>query len=140
MSKKDFKAIIAVYGTLRKGQSNHYNIKGAKHLGTFQSEPDFIMRAIGGLSYPGIKRKGHTSVTFEVYEINNKDMLEAVDSLEGFVSDGYQHNHYNRFDIETPWGKAIAYEYNRKFSTRHELIDNGDWVDFHSSRKIKNYA
>lgn len=129
---------VAVYGTLRKGQSNSARLINAKYKGTFESNPEFTMKSIGD-SFPGIKVGGNTSVVFEVYDVT-KEERESLDQLEGWIGHNIPSNHYNRKIIHTPWGRALTYTYNHDFKSKNTSILSGDWVEYKQQLKIKQYA
>lgn len=130
---------VAVYGTLRKEGSNHPLLATGQYRGSFYSEPIYAMKSLSGNHYPGIKEGGKTSVLFEVYRIEKKD-LEALDNLEGYYGKDSKHNLYNRKIIDTPYGKAIIYLYNNDFNIANPLITTGDWIEFKKNLILKQYA
>ena len=128
---------VAVYGSLRRRQSNSIILKEANYLGSFDSEPDYDMYSVNDM-FPAIKEGGYTSVKMEVFEAN-RDILKRLDGLEGYRGKNDPHNYYNRSFINTPWGKALVYTYNEEPS-KHKKIDSGDWVDYLQQVKIKEYV
>lgn len=129
---------VAVYGTLRKGQSNNARLSDSKYIGSFESDPEYTMKSIHD-SFPGIKKGGNSSIFFEVYEVSLKT-LKSIDKLEGYVKLNDVKNYYNRRIIETPWGKAITYLYNSKFTNLNTEIPSGNWVEYLKEQKIRTYA
>jgi gamma-glutamylcyclotransferase (GGCT)/AIG2-like uncharacterized protein YtfP len=124
---------VAVYGTLRKGQRSNYILSEATYLGKFESEPQYTMASIGN-TYPGIKKVGNTSITFEVYDEITPKTLERLNQLEGYKTKGDPNNLYDRKTINTPWGKALYYVFNSNFNKNHTIITSGDWVDYHTTK------
>lgn len=118
---------IAVYGTLRKDQSNHRLLKNAKYLGEFESKPIFNMYSIGD-SFPGITLGGHTSVTMEVYEVDEKTAAK-VDSLEGYSALRENNDFYDKKLIHTPYGEVSFYTYEAD-TTNLNIIKSGDWAEY----------
>lgn len=130
---------VAVYGTLRKDGSNNPLLATATYRGSFRSEPIYVMKDVASGGFPGIKQGGNTSILFEVYRVNKSD-LAALDGLEGYKGKGDKNNHYNRKIINTPYGKAITYEYNRNFKVNNTLISSGDWIEYKKDLILKNYV
>jgi gamma-glutamylcyclotransferase (GGCT)/AIG2-like uncharacterized protein YtfP len=129
---------VAVYGSLRKGLHNHSVLgKNAKFLGTFETPPEYSMYSIGG-SFPGLKKNGTTSITMEVYEID-EDTFEQVNILEGYSEDGGEHNHYDRDIIKTPFGDAYGYIYNYGVEGLH-FVASGDWAKYKEVNEFVNTA
>lgn len=75
--------LIAVYGTLRKGDYNHEYLKGYEPLATERLD-GFEMFNLGG-AYPYIAR-GADSITIEVYDIP-PEVLKPIEDME--VGAGY---------------------------------------------------
>lgn len=129
--------LVAVYGTLRKGQSNYkYHLEDADYLGEFQSEPIYNLYNINNV-FPGLKKGGQTSITMEVYDIDEA-ILEGIDRLEGYNKDR-DTNHYTRSTIVTPYGPAFTYFYESVI-VDDEIIDSGDWIEYEAVNKIKRYV
>lgn len=118
------KNLIAIYGTLRKGNGNHRLIKDSKYLGTFNSQPEFSLYTLGG--FPGLKINGKTSVVMEVYEVTD-EVAKNVDNLEGYDPNKASY-FYDKININTPYGLAGVYIYVNKIS-ENRLIASGDWME-----------
>ena len=110
--------LVAVYGTLLKGQDNHRLIANSKLLGNAIIH-GFNMFNIG--SFPGIK-EGDNHIEIEVYEVDN-DTFKRLDILEGYP---YL---YDRKLIHTMYGDAWIYVYNGNINSREE-ISSGSWRQF----------
>lgn len=118
---------LAVYGTLRKGQSRHGSLDGFKYIGEYNTLPEFKLLSVND-NYPALLYDGHTSVTMEVYECTLKQ-IRQIDQIEGFDSDDKENSLYLRKVIRTPFGRAVTYIYNDP-DNDFEEITTGDWVDF----------
>jgi gamma-glutamylcyclotransferase (GGCT)/AIG2-like uncharacterized protein YtfP len=72
---------LFVYGTLKKGGSNHKFLCYSKFLGTLKTqEHSFDMVELG--SIPGVVKGGSSAIEGELYEIDD-DVLKLTDALEG---------------------------------------------------------
>ena len=125
---------VAVYGSLRQGLGNHnYFLKNAKYLGEFKTEPIYSLYSLGG--YPGLKENGSTSVTMEVYEVNEQE-ADAIDRLEGYSSNR-ESTFYDKKQIETPYGKAGVYIYVNNIS-KDRLVKSGDWKNYMNETQLES--
>lgn len=124
---------VAVYGTLRKGESNHALLSKAKYVGLFETNPEYNFFSVND-AFPAITQKGNTSIIMEVYEVSH-DILQGVDNLEGYDKGNKENNLYNRIEINTPFGKAYTYVYNK--NVKHLPVINGnDWKEYISIRRV----
>ena len=131
--------LVAVYGTLRKGEVNSPLLSNANYKGKFNSEPVYIMKSLAGDGFPGIKLEGKTSIVFEVYKVT-REIVTALDGLENYKGKDCKDNLYNRAYIHTPFGPALTYYYNKNFKVTEKLIENGDWTDYISTLPHKNLS
>jgi len=122
------KILISVYGSLRKGMGNDHLLSTSNYLGDFQTNPEFSLYDLG--FYPGLKKDGNTSVTMEVYEVDEKT-AERVDRLEGYTPGG-NNTFYDKIPIETPYGEASVYVYVNDIP-QERIVESGDWKAFKQS-------
>ena len=108
---------VFVYGTLRRNEVNHNLLEQARYCGTCTTQPHYKMVNLG--AYPGVVKRGDTSVEGEVYEVSVQQLAD-LDRLEG-----YPHA-YTREVIATPWGKAWIYLYRGNLKDR-AVIPSGIW-------------
>ena len=108
---------VFVYGTLRRGGSNHDLLRSARRLGEHRTQPVFTMLDIG--PYPGVVTGGSDAILGEVYRITPA-MLRHLDRLEDYPRS------YGRERIPTPWGEAWIYLF-RPGGGRWARIPGGDW-------------
>src|SRR5690554_523466 len=120
------KQLVSVYGTLRKGCSNHRFVHSTKYMGSFESKPIFSMHSMSDV-YPALKLGGTTSVVIEVYEVTDAQ-LKAIDGLEGYHPEG-KVNLYDRKKIFTPYGESYIYIYNGNVA-KYKKIEDGDWKEY----------
>lgn len=114
---------VFVYGTLRRGGSNHYFLQRARLLGQYVTDPEFAMLNIG--PYPGVVRGGDTPIQGEVYAVTPAQFRE-LDALEDYPRT------YTRQRLATPWGDAWIYLYLPR-GQRLPQVPSGDW--FQSTRR-----
>ena len=125
------KYLVAVYGSLRKKQSNYeYHLSNSTYKGTFTTEPEYTMHSLS--YYPGLKLNGNTSIVMEVYEVD-EETLKTLNRLEGYYP-GEKSTFYDRIEIDTPWGKAFTYIYVNELS-KDSIVESGDWVGFKNKEK-----
>jgi len=84
---------VFVYGTLKRGGSNHLFLRGQKFLGDARTAPGFTLYSLG--HYPGMVRApGDTvGVTGELWSVD-EECLAELDRLEG-LDEGL----YERIDV-----------------------------------------
>tara|TARA_R110002124_G_scaffold281430_1_gene455668 strand:+ start:16832 stop:17263 length:432 start_codon:yes stop_codon:yes gene_type:complete len=129
--KMQDKILVSVYGSLRKGLSNHkFYLKNNELLGEFKTDPIYELYDLG--SFPGLKKEGYTSVTMEVYEVNHEE-LAHLDMLEGYRNS--KDDYYIREIINTPYGKAYTYFYNHSV-TNSKKVKTGDWKEHVQQLKV----
>ena len=125
------KHLVAVYGSLRKKQSNYeYHLSNSTYKGTFTTEPEYTMHSLS--YYPGLKLNGNHSIVMEVYEVD-EDTLKNLNRLEGYYP-GEKSTFYDRIEIDTPWGRAFTYIYVNELS-KESIVESGDWVGFKNKEK-----
>jgi gamma-glutamylaminecyclotransferase len=78
------KILVAVYGSLKRGENNHdlLEVVGATFIGSGCTQPNYKLLNFG--NYPGAI-KGTNCLEVEVYEVSQK-VLERLDQLEGHPS------------------------------------------------------
>ena len=85
--------LVFVYGTLKRGGSNHLFLQGQKFRGEARTVPGFTLYSLG--DYPGMVRApGDTAgVTGELWAVDDAGLAE-LDRLEG-LDEGL----YKRIDV-----------------------------------------
>lgn len=99
---------IAVYGTLKRGYSNHHLLMRARFLGTDHLN-SIVLYDLG--PYPGAVEQSSQGVLVEVYEVDERTFAR-VDALEGYNAQAPEHGLYTRHRMETRHGPAWVYFYN----------------------------
>ena len=121
---------VAVYGTLMEGCVRHNLLRSSVPIGTFQTEPIYSMYSIGlpksSNSWPYIIKNGNTSISMEVYEFTDEDILKILDSVEQ-VDNGL----FARSIIDTPYGKSFIYTRKEKRMGISDIkILSGSWKEY----------
>jgi gamma-glutamylcyclotransferase (GGCT)/AIG2-like uncharacterized protein YtfP len=111
--------LVGVYGTLKKGYSNHRLLKNYNFIGTQLIKGYFKLYDLG--PFPGIK-PGDGNLFIEIYEVNDQVGLDSLDRLEG-----YPHL-YDKDYIDTSFGEVLLYVYNGQIN-ENKLIKDGFWYD-----------
>lgn len=117
--------LIFVYGTLKRGGSNHHFLTGQKFIGEARTVPGFRLYALGG--FPGMipLSSDEDGVKGEVWSVDAPALIR-LDGLEG-VDEGM----YRRLPIalcEPFEGQTIeTYIYNRSIAGRKDL--GAEWVE-----------
>ena len=115
--------LVFVYGTLKRGGSNHHYLANQKFLGEARTAPGFRLYELGG--YPGMVAQSadQNGVTGEVWSVDTV-ALKNLDELEG-LSEGL----YRREPVPllAPFAdrKIDAYLYARSIGGHREI--GADW-------------
>ena len=72
--------ILFVYGTLKRGQRNHFLMREARFLGEAFTAPEYTLLDLG--PFPGMIPGGTTAVHGELYEVG-PNLLARLDRHEG---------------------------------------------------------
>jgi gamma-glutamylaminecyclotransferase len=113
--------VLFVYGTLKRGGSNHAFLSGQRFIGAARTAPGFVLYSLG--DYPGMVRApGDTrGVTGELWAVDDGCLAE-IDRLEG-LDDGL----YERIDITlTPNPYATSAQTYLYARPHHGLTPAGD--------------
>ena len=118
---------VIVYGTLKKGESNHHWMKQAKgkYLGNTEIQ-GYVIKCIKEYPYPFAmvddkKSRFTNSLCGEVYEVEDKG-IKVLDTLEGYP--GY----YDRTLVDTVYGKAWIYYVHELPKTTGEIVTTSEWT------------
>jgi gamma-glutamylcyclotransferase (GGCT)/AIG2-like uncharacterized protein YtfP len=126
--------VLAVYGTLRRGQANEGFLAGATHLGSgrirgrLHEMPRSDLRAY---AFPALLEDSGGQVAVELYALRDAAMLATVDALEAFDPADETGSQYVRREIAVAGAAtrtAWVYRYNGPLDEVGDLIPDGDWV------------
>jgi gamma-glutamylcyclotransferase (GGCT)/AIG2-like uncharacterized protein YtfP len=126
---------LFVYGTLRKGESNHlFYLQGALEEGITRVN-GFSMFALRG--YPFVLPDPTGSIEVESYLVTT-DMLERIDLLELFLGAGNPENEYERIEVTAQNGLTgflYVYADATNADTRYP-IENGNWPEYRTKHQF----
>ena len=113
---------VLVYGTLRKGHSNHRLLGNSELVGSYMVALPYVMKHLGG--FPGLLSDGQRHDIFcEMYEVDD-DTFQRLDYLEGYPS------FYNRTEVRVGDTQAwIYYLTDEEYYQHYPEIESGDWDD-----------
>ena len=133
--------VVAVYGTLRRGERNDPFLAGARHLGhgrirgRIHEIPRSVLRPY---AYPALVLDAadgggasETGVVVELYELPDPAALASLDELEAYDPADDAGSEYVRRHVavdDGPVASAWVYIYNGPASELGARIASGDWV------------
>ncbi|AEF53168.1 gamma-glutamylcyclotransferase family protein [Marinomonas posidonica] len=119
--------IVAVYGTLREGLSDHGLIANCKRIGLGWLT-GFRMHNLGDFPaiVPTLDESGRIRV--EWYQVGD-ELLAELDQLQGLDETTLSHSIHTRKRIFTPYGKGWIYIYNQTLGNA-PYMEAGDWTRF----------
>lgn len=128
--------LLAVYGTLRKGDGNHRFLRGQKLLSTERVE-GFEMFNLGG-AYPYVARGGD-NITVELYDIT-PDVLAPIESMERGAG-------YAMCKVKTTLGLADIFYMEEKQHAHYQTgkrantpkVLSGDWLEWLKKYKPERF-
>ena len=115
-------ALVAVYGTLKRGLRNHHWLDGAEFVGT-DILSSITLYDIG--PYPGARAESSRGVEIEVFRVDAAG-LKRLDRLEDYRVRQPKSGDYDRAVHATAFGPAWLYLYNRDV-TGCPAIRQGGW-------------
>ncbi|MDX1635070.1 MAG: gamma-glutamylcyclotransferase family protein [Marinobacter sp.] len=124
MSRDSSSYRVAVYGTLKRGGSNHHLIRGARYLGRDVLR-DIRLYDFG--PYPGAVPGRSFGIEVEVFELDG-DQLALVDRLEDVDHNRPEQGLYDRRRYPTRFGEAWVYLYQGR-TLGGQLIQRGRWSE-----------
>lgn len=100
-------ALLFVYGTLKRGCSNHTHLSGQRFVGNARTLPGYSLFDLGG--YPGIAPSpaNLTGVSGEVWSVE-PDALARLDDFEGVAEGLYRRE---RLPLQPPFATESVEAY-----------------------------
>jgi len=126
--------VLAVYGTLRRGERNEAFLAAATPLGRgvvhgrLHVMPRSALRAY---AYPALVADGRDRIIVELYGLPDEATLAAIDELEAYDPSDEAASEYLRRSLPIVDGAvahAWAYVYNGPAAELGETLADGDWV------------
>lgn len=119
-------SLVAVYGSLRKGMSNHRLLMDSPMLST-ERIGGFKMYSLGGFPFIASSDNEDDRITIEVYGVDQETMRD-LDILEGYNPRHPESSFYNRKLVQTSLGDAWIYFIDGR-ENNHPVL-HGDWVQY----------
>jgi len=117
--------LVGVYGSLRKGLSNHFLLENSEYLGQVKTPPEWSLYDLG--AFPALVPAGKTAVVVEVYRVT-PETLVALDQLEDYPE------WYQRQRLPTPYGDCWIYYHPQQTNEHLTLVPDGDWMAYYQGR------
>jgi gamma-glutamylcyclotransferase (GGCT)/AIG2-like uncharacterized protein YtfP len=125
--------VVAVYGTLRRGQRNHALLRGAAYLGN-----GWIAGALHEMpvaphrpyAYPALVRDDAGRVEVECYRLTDASQLARLDQLEAYDPADEERSEYVRRRVpvhDGPVDDAWAYWYAADPAVLGPRVISGQW-------------
>jgi len=115
---------VFVYGTLRKGQYNHYLLDKARFIKDTRVD-GFQMFSRGFFPF---LYEGEGSIVAELYEINQR-IFFSLDLLEGYPHH-YQRKIVSDVNGDEAWIYYFENRMNERYMSNGSYIESGDWLSF----------
>ena len=112
---------LFIYGTLKRGCSNHFYMHGQSFIAPAATEPKFRLFNLGG--YPGmVPAEDGLSIQGEIWEVDDK-CKQALDELEDIEGGEYQIQRINLIEPHND-EPMLSYIYNRSVAGYPDVGDS----------------
>ncbi|MFK7850097.1 MAG: gamma-glutamylcyclotransferase [Akkermansiaceae bacterium] len=125
---------VFVYGTLRRGGSNHFRMEGADFVGAGTIKGSIYMIDWNPqLTYPALVLDDKGLVKGELYRVG-EEHLAALDVFEGIGVDSWRNDEYRRVETTVYLDSGLEeeswiWEWNSTVQNAARL-DDGDWLAY----------
>jgi gamma-glutamylcyclotransferase (GGCT)/AIG2-like uncharacterized protein YtfP len=110
--------LIFVYGTLRRGQSNHCQLGPSRFVSYASTAPRYELVDLGG--YPALLEGGRDVVRGELFEVPDS-WLSHLDAFEDVPT------LYERVPVQLAHAQVLGYVMRREVAGDAPRIASGDW-------------
>lgn len=130
MFNEEDTVLVAVYGTLRKEEGNHFLLEESAYRGRGITKEKGVMYG-RGKGFPILRipakegEEGATNIHVEVYEVT-PDILRLLDRLEGYPS-WYTRTPFKVIRRGRGEVEAFIYHQPEYTNTAESIIKSGDW-------------
>ena len=118
--------LLFTYGTLRFGHHNEIYLKGADYLGKVETKDLYKMYANG---IPYVINEPYSKIIGDLYEVNDKFIIESLDILEGHPNNYYREEIpviFKNTEI-TAW---IYFYPKKKLFGKTIIVEDGDYESY----------
>lgn len=112
---------VAVYGTLKRGRSNHGFLRGARYLGSDRLA-SIALYDLGPC--PAARLEKSQGVEVEIYAVTPRG-LDRLDQLEEHIPQSPERSVYDRKEVDTRHGPAWVYLYNLPVKGFRRIVRGG---------------
>lgn len=113
-------ALVFVYGTMKRGHSNHDYLSGARFVADVLTAPEFELVDLG--DYPAMVHGGETRVSGELYAVSRRG-IQWVDELEDHPE------YFRRTRVRLDDGTEVfGYLLSKDQGHPYPRIPSGIWV------------
>lgn len=106
--------LVCVYGTLKRGKSNHWLME---RVGTYVCDvviEDMTMLTSDAYGFPAAIEEIGSTIHAEIYRLNQERMMSQLDWLEGYNESDKENSLFIRKDVFTTAGYAWIYVFNEQ--------------------------
>ena len=123
--KKSRKKLLFVYGTLKRGCSNHHYLSGQEFVGNARTHSGFRLYELDG--HPGmvLEASDQNGVVGEIWAVDDPALVH-IDGLEGLAEAIYRREAVPLLPPFSDLG-IEAYFYNRSVKNRRDI--GGEWKE-----------